>query len=287
MPRKDRSDKIYFLQYSAEYLYDMGIRRIIRRGNDKFNIFGMYMYAHAIALETGGSIAKDPRLSLEEQIAILINADDDMIDDVRTMLQVCQEYGLIEDDGEAINFTLTEAYTQAYTRQAVDKRRNKDARKPQEEPQAEPEKKPAKKPNKKAEREEEAEALFRDLWKLYPRKEGKNAVSKKAKIHLLDLGREACEAAIDTYSRAVAGRDREYIKMGSSFFNAAIDDYLPGAQDNTPAAAPTQHLDGLDSRLISDGVLSPDAPPDMARWERVKHKYTTAEQAQAERLYLY
>ena len=119
-----------------------------------------------------------------------------------------------------------------------------------------------------------------------PRKEGKNAVSKKAKIHLLDLGREACEAAIDTYSRAVAGRDRAYIKMGSSFFGGAIDDYLPGAQDDAPAAAPTQHQDGLDVRLICDGILSPDAPPDLARWEKKKHKYSAAEQAEAERLYL-
>ena len=48
----------------------------------------------------------------------------------------------------------------------------------------------------------------------------------------------------------------------------------------------TVEQDGLDVRLICDGILSPDAPPDLARWEKKKHKYSAAEQAEAERLYL-
>ena len=52
-------------------------------------------------------------------------------------------------------------------------------------------------------------------------------------------------------------------------------------------AGTTKHQDGLDVRLLRDGVLSTDAPPDMARWERVKFKYTNAEQDKAEQLYLH
>ncbi len=70
------------------------------------------------------------------------------------------------------------------------------------------------------------EALFERLWKLYPRKEGKAAVSKKAKKEITEIGFLPMWRAIMRYEWEVQGRERQFILMGSTFFNGRYVDFL-------------------------------------------------------------
>lgn len=71
-----------------------------------------------------------------------------------------------------------------------------------------------------------ANALFDELWQLYPRKDGRSAVSLTAKKRLLKVGRENMIDAIKVYSATTVGKDPKYILMGSTFFNTRYKDYL-------------------------------------------------------------
>ena len=91
------------LYLGGYFFQDPRMKRL--KGRDHgFKMAAMYMIAFANAMESGGVITKDPRLSLEEHVAILIDAADDEIDDVRNMLQACREEGMIVDDGKTIDF---------------------------------------------------------------------------------------------------------------------------------------------------------------------------------------
>lgn len=81
---------------------------------------------------------------------------------------------------------------------------------------------------KKQESEEakQANALFDELWELYPRKEGKNRITLKTKKKILKVGKEKMVQAIETYKQASARYDAKYIMMASSFFNGRYEDYL-------------------------------------------------------------
>ena len=68
--------------------------------------------------------------------------------------------------------------------------------------------------------------FFESVWKLYPRKEGKSAISKSQKKKLYKLGYEKLSKAIIKYADEVKGRDKQYILMGSTFFNGRYEDYL-------------------------------------------------------------
>lgn len=69
------------------------------------------------------------------------------------------------------------------------------------------------------------EELFERLWSLYPRKRGKNAVSKKAKQVLFAAGYEKVANAIAAYIEECNGKEEQYILNGSTFFNGRWEDY--------------------------------------------------------------
>lgn len=73
----------------------------------------------------------------------------------------------------------------------------------------------------------DAEALFENLWKLYPNKKGKAQVSLAAKQRLLKVGYEEMARAIDRY-KAELEKDSDWRKPqnGSTFFNSGYVDYL-------------------------------------------------------------
>lgn len=79
-------------------------------------------------------------------------------------------------------------------------------------------------PQKK--REAEAEELFQELWKLYPRKMGKNSVQKSKKLEILKEGFDRMSRAIERFRKDMEGRNIEYIMYGSTFFNSGYLDYL-------------------------------------------------------------
>ena len=79
------------------------------------------------------------------------------------------------------------------------------------------------------------ENFFESVWQLYPRKEGKSGVTKKAKEEIEKVGYERIAKAIKKYSAMVEGKDKQYILMGSTFFNGRYKDYL---DDEEPKEKP-------------------------------------------------
>lgn len=77
-----------------------------------------------------------------------------------------------------------------------------------------------------SEETKKANELFEELWKLYPRKAGKSAISLAAKKRLLKVGRESMIQAVNAYAATTKGKDEKYILMGSTFFNTRYQDYL-------------------------------------------------------------
>lgn len=81
---------------------------------------------------------------------------------------------------------------------------------------------------------------FETLWKLYPKKEGKNQAYNHYRAWLRGrkfagktqkLTREQMWYAITDYSEKVKTWDRQYIKDGSTFFNNAIYEYAPSLEE--------------------------------------------------------
>lgn len=80
----------------------------------------------------------------------------------------------------------------------------------------------AKAPSKK-----DVDALFEQVWKLYPNKKGKGQVSDAKKKKLYEVGFDELARAIDRY-QAELKQDADWRKPqnGSTFFNSGYVDYL-------------------------------------------------------------
>ena len=72
----------------------------------------------------------------------------------------------------------------------------------------------------------DADALFERLWSLYPHKRGKAQVSKANKMHLLDIGFDEFQRAIDRYKADLDNETWRKPQNGSTFFNSGYIDYL-------------------------------------------------------------
>lgn len=72
--------------------------------------------------------------------------------------------------------------------------------------------------------------FFEELWKLYPRKMGKSAVSKSALKEINKIGFDKMKQAIENYKSDIRKNrtTEQYILHGSTFFNGRYKDYLPG-----------------------------------------------------------
>ena len=84
---------------------------------------------------------------------------------------------------------------------------------------------------------QEVEDFFESVWKLYIRKEGKSGVTKTAKEEIFNVGYENIKSSIEKYTKEVAGYEKRYILMGSTFFNGRYRDYLPETTNSTSQAA--------------------------------------------------
>lgn len=73
----------------------------------------------------------------------------------------------------------------------------------------------------------DTEEHFENLWKLYPKKIGKNSITKKTKAHLLEsVTVEAMNKAIKKYAEETKDFERKFILNGSTWFNGRYIDYL-------------------------------------------------------------
>jgi len=84
---------------------------------------------------------------------------------------------------------------------------------------------PKKNKKKGVKASKEVEAFFEKAWELYPKKEGKGSVSDSQKNEIYKLGEEFIRC-IERYIAAKAGKEPQFIKMGSTFFNSGYVDYL-------------------------------------------------------------
>ena len=83
--------------------------------------------------------------------------------------------------------------------------------------------------------------LFERVWKEYPNKKGKGAVSKKTKKKLDEIGEENILKAIRKYKKYCDENQSWYTPMfGSTFFNTGIHDYLPTEESEKPKKQPRE-----------------------------------------------
>ena len=79
-----------------------------------------------------------------------------------------------------------------------------------------------KKPKKK-----DIDEFFAKIWKAYPKKKGKGAVSDARKRKLYEeVGMEQMLRCIDRYKNDSVGTSEQYVMYGSTFFNSGYVDYL-------------------------------------------------------------
>ncbi|MDD5064990.1 MAG: hypothetical protein PHQ35_09585 [Phycisphaerae bacterium] len=68
--------------------------------------------------------------------------------------------------------------------------------------------------------------FFENIWRLYPKKEGKGQVSKTQKEKLYKIGFDELSRCIERYKKSKKGVDSQYLQYGSTFFNSGYVDYL-------------------------------------------------------------
>lgn len=71
-------------------------------------------------------------------------------------------------------------------------------------------------------------SFFQSVWDEYPKKLGKNKITKAAMKQLEEAGEDAVMAAVRRYVEKIKrdGTDEKYIMHGSTFFNGAWRDYV-------------------------------------------------------------
>lgn len=69
-------------------------------------------------------------------------------------------------------------------------------------------------------------ALFEELWLLYPRKKGKGQISDAKKRKIAEIGKEQMIRSIERYKRYVSTQKDLSYQYGSTFFNSGYIDYL-------------------------------------------------------------
>lgn len=78
----------------------------------------------------------------------------------------------------------------------------------------------------------EVDALFEELWQLYPDKKGKGKVSAADKRRLFEIGFEHMQRAISRYVDGLKREEWRHAQNGSTFFHSGYIDYLD--QNYTP-----------------------------------------------------
>ena len=83
-------------------------------------------------------------------------------------------------------------------------------------------------------------SFFQSVWDEYPKKLGKNKVTKAAMEQLEEAGEDAVMSAVRRYVEKIKrdGTDEKYIMHGSTFFNGAWCDYV--VDDKTEEQMPQQ-----------------------------------------------
>ena len=86
-------------------------------------------------------------------------------------------------------------------------------------------------------------SFFQSVWDEYPKKLGKNKVTKASMEQLEEAGEATVMDAVRNYSEKIKrdGTDEKYIMHGSTFFNGAWRDYVSSEQE--PAQPPKKEVE--------------------------------------------
>lgn len=96
---------------------------------------------------------------------------------------------------------------------------------------------------------ESAQEFFEKVWDLYPEKKGKSSVSVTRKLIIENYGLEQVARAIDRYKEYVDKTGYNY-KMGSTFFNSGLDDYLDGQYEATKNTKQGALVEGPKDKIL-------------------------------------
>lgn len=97
------------------------------------------------------------------------------------------------------------------------------------------------------------DSFFERIWKLYPVKKGKAAVSKSQKIKLSNRGFEVIETCIQRYIKTIPSWQE--MQNGSTFFNTGYVDYLDENFSQTQIYnSKTRDLSDYDSASEQSGI---------------------------------
>lgn len=80
--------------------------------------------------------------------------------------------------------------------------------------------------------------FFEELWKLYPHKKGKQAVSAKSKTELFQTGFDVIKKSIDNYM--IQKPEFEHYMHGSTFFNGRWKEFISETVENEPVKEKTK-----------------------------------------------
>lgn len=89
-------------------------------------------------------------------------------------------------------------------------------------------------------KKEESNKDIEEIWRLYPRKEGKQKSIKNIPKILNKYSKEELIRCIERYKRETEGKDKQYILMGSTFFNGRYEDYLDSNYEELRKANPKE-----------------------------------------------
>ena len=253
MTNEEQAQKIRYLRFSEKFEREEAIKALKKVKEPSVYTgriyYSYYMDLLAVALKYGGAIPlKGSQYGYDSpaaEVASMIDAQDTEIPQIGFALMAMSQMGLItvqQDDGQqmAITFSLVWQYTRQITAGAADKEERSGkpsgleipgapvrdfptvsgGQEPLPGPTAAP--KSEKKKKKLSKKDQEAEELFERLWRQYPNKLGKDKVSMATKRRLLEAGEEKCRRYLDRHNAQMAGKDKNWIPYGSTFFNSRI-----------------------------------------------------------------
>ena len=326
MTNEEQAQKIRYLRFSEKFEREEAIKALKKIKEPSVytgRIYhSYYMDMLAVALKYGGAIPlKGSQYGYDSpaaEVASMIDAQDTEIPQIGFALMAMSQMELItiqQEDGQpmAITFSLVWQYTRQITAGAADREERggqpsgldipgapvrdfptlPDGQDTLPGPTAEPEKKKGK--GKLSKKDQEAEELFMRLWRQYPRKRGKDKVTKANKRRLLEIGEETCQRFLDRHKAQMEGTDEQYIPYGSSFFNSIIWEMIENneqaqqqpqqyGEQARPAPMPTPFMTaqacdelsehGVMARMEHLGLISGNGTYRVERWRTIRENST-------------
>jgi predicted phage replisome organizer len=219
--------RYYWLKLMDDFFTSKRIKRLRSlAGGDTYTI--IYLKMQLKALKTGGFLYYDGIMeSFAEELALDI---DEKADDVSMTIAFLRNVGLLEvSESEEYHLTYMDNLVGSETASAKrvrDFRNRKCEEKPLQCNNDVTEVKQVGNGEKEKEKDIEINKFFEDLWELYPKKKGKDKVSKKSKKEIYKIGFEEMKKAIERYKAEREFKDDQYTMYGSTFFNSGYKDYL-------------------------------------------------------------